>query len=106
MSKKNPSKTLSFALGTAFAAGMAASNVAGAAETGTNPFAMSELSSGYMQLADNDMEGKCGAGKSSKKEEQEGKCGEGKTTKKEAQEGKCGEGKCGADMNMEDKSKK
>ena len=79
MSKKSQLKPLSIALGTAFAASMAASNVATAAE-GTNPFATTELSSGYMQVA-GAHEGKCG----------EGKCGGNKSSK----EGKCGEGKCG-----------
>ncbi len=71
------------------------------AET-ANPFASSELSSGYLQLAEGkcgdnmkkDAEAKCGANKKVKKE---GKCGEAKcgANKKKA-EGKCGEGKCGA----------
>ena len=84
MSKKMT--TLSIAAGTAFVASLAASNVASAAE-GANPFAMNELSSGYMQVADNHMEGKCGG----KKDKKEGKCGE----------GKCGEGKCGGKKEME-----
>jgi len=60
-----------------------------------NPFSSTELSSGYMQLADASTatagkteEGKCG----------EGKCGGEKTEKAEdgkTEEGKCGEGKCG-----------
>ena len=79
MSKKSQLKPLSIALGTAFAASMAASNVATAAEG--NPFATNQLSSGYMQVADKHKEGKCG----------EGKCG----GKKSEKEGKCGEGKCG-----------
>lgn len=112
MSANKTSRTLSLAMGTAFAAGMAASNVAAAAQS-SNPFAMSELSSGYMQLADNHVndkagEGRCGEGrgnstsaeKSKKKAEQEGQCGEGKKPKKEVQEGKCGEGKCGSSMGM------
>ena len=103
MSKKTQVKTLSIALGTAFATSMAASNIANAAE-GANPFAMNELSSGYMQVA----EGKCGGqkksseGKCGGKKEAEGKCGgkkeaEGKCggDKKSEKEGKCGEGKCG-----------
>lgn len=103
-------KPVSIVLGTALAASLAASNLA--AETGANPFAMNELSGGYMQLASADnankveQEGKCGG----KKTTQEGKCGEGKCGsksemkknmegkcggKKVEQEGKCGEGKCG-----------
>jgi uncharacterized low-complexity protein len=101
MSKKSQLKPLSIALGTAFAASMAASNVATAAEG--NPFATNQLSSGYMQVADKDMEGKCGGKKEAegkcggKKADKEGKCGEGKCGGKKAdKEGKCGEGKCGA----------
>lgn len=115
MSKNKSSRTLSLALGTAFATSLAASNVA-VAQTG-NPFAMSELSSGYMQLADNHMndskpaEGRCGEGRGTTKPAQEGKCGEGKCGNqkemeknmegkcggaKAKQEGKCGEGKCGS----------
>ncbi|MDZ7802924.1 hypothetical protein [Thiohalophilus sp.] len=103
MSNRKSSKTLTLALGTAFAASMAASNVATAAEAGSNPFAMSELSSGYMQLADSHMEGKCGEGKcggDKDKAKKEGKCGEGKCggdKDKAKKEGKCGEGKCGGD---------
>jgi len=97
MSNKKSFKTLSIAAGTAFVASLATANVANAAE-GTNPFAMNELSSGYMQLADGHMEGKCGEGKcGGKKDKKEGKCGEGKCGegKKAKSEGKCGEGKCG-----------
>ena len=59
MSKKTTLTTLSI-IGTAFAATLAASNVASASQAGANPFAMQELSSGYMQVA---KEGKCGEGK-------------------------------------------
>jgi len=93
MSKKTTINTLSIAAGTAFIASLAMTNVANAAE-GANPFAMNELSGGYMQLA----EGKCGEGKcGGKKAKSEGKCGEGKCGegKKAKKEGKCGEGKCG-----------
>ncbi|MFO7602836.1 MAG: hypothetical protein R6X06_03365 [Gammaproteobacteria bacterium] len=111
MSKKQTLKPIAAVMGTAFAASMAMSNVASA---DTNPFAMNELSSGYMQVADKHMEGKCGEGKCGSKQQKkdmEGKCGEGKCGgqkemnknmegkcggKKAAQEGKCGEGKCGA----------
>jgi len=103
---------LALAIGTAFVASLAASSIANAAPNSSNPFAMSELNSGYMQVADSHMkEGKCGEGKcgGAKKESSEGKCGEGKCggakkessegkcggAKKESTEGKCGEGKCG-----------
>jgi uncharacterized low-complexity protein len=109
MSKETKTlKPLSIAIGAAFVASMAASNIASAAPAaGDNPFAMNELDSGYMQVASEGKcgEGKCGEGKKDKKKEGkcgEGKCGEGKKDKKEGKcgegkkkEGKCGEGKCG-----------
>ena len=72
MSQKSTLKPLAAAMGAAFVTSLATAPVANAAE---NPFAMSELSSGYM-VASSHMEGKCG----------EGKCGGAKATK----EGKCG----------------
>ncbi len=88
---------LALAIGTAFAASLAASNVANAAPNSSNPFAMSDLNSGYMQLAGSHKEGKCGEGKcGGDKSSKEGKCGEGKCGgAKSSKEGKCGEGKCG-----------
>jgi uncharacterized low-complexity protein len=99
-------KSVSLALGTALVTSLAASNLS--AGTAANPFAMSELNGGYMQLADassvdkSGQEGKCGG----KKTGQEGKCGEGKcgskNEMKQNMEGKCGEkksekeGKCGS----------
>jgi len=111
MSKKSI-KPLSLAVGTAIVATLSASNATAATNNSTNPFAMNELSSGYMQMiaygdkkaegeeshGDHkyDKEGKCGEGKCGDKKEMkknmEGKCGE----KKSEQEGKCGEGKCGS----------
>jgi len=44
-------KPLALAIGTAFAASMAISSVNAAPASDGNPFAMSDLSSGYMQLA-------------------------------------------------------
>ena len=81
-------KLLSIAVGTTIAASVSA----GTAVASENPFAMSELDSGY-QLAMSIMpEGSCG-GKG-----EEGKCGD-----KKATEGKCGdtktpEAKCGGGM--------
>ena len=107
-------KPIAAALGTTFVVSLAASPVTQAAE---NPFAMNELSSGYMTVAEGncgenkgmkDMEGNCGENKGMKEKEgncgenkgmkeMEGKCGEGKCGEKRKQhEGKCGEGKCGA----------
>lgn len=109
MSKKSM-KPVSLALGTALVTSLAAGNLA--ADNVGNPFALNELSGGYMQLADasdtnkpaqdsgkdskSNMEGKCGegkcGGKKDMKQNMEGKCG----GKKAEQEGKCGEGKCGS----------
>ena len=101
MSNKKSITTLSIAAGTAFVASLAMGSVANAAE-GANPFAMNELSSGYMQLA----EGKCGEGKcgGSKKGKKEGKCGGDKKDTK-GKDGKCGEGKCGGDKKGEKEGK-
>lgn len=109
----NLKKSVSIAMGATFAATMAATPLANAAE---NPFGMQNLESGYMQVAeakcggnmeaDKTAEGKCGEGKKAAAKDAEGKCGEGKKDaegkcgegKKEAaktKEGKCGEAKCG-----------
>ena len=96
MSNKKSMTTLSIAAGTAFVASLAMGNVANAAEA-ANPFAMNELSGGYMQLA----EGKCGGskpaeGKCGGSKPAEGKCGGSTSTDEDKKkEGKCGEGKCG-----------
>lgn len=112
MSKKTL-KPISLAVGTAFITTLAAGSASAEVESNTNPFAMNELSTGYMQLAygggggeKSDKEGSCGGKKSDKegscggkKADKEGTCGGEKSEK----EGKCGEGKCGSDMkkNME-----
>jgi uncharacterized low-complexity protein len=94
-------KPVSFAVGAAFATTLAAGSVS--AGTDANPFAVNELSGGYMQLAygGGESKGKDKEGDGAGKYGAEGKCG-GEKTKKE---GKCGEGKCGSDMkkNMEGK---
>ena len=94
MSHKSTLKPLAVAMGAAFVTSLTIAPVANAAE---NPFAMTELSSGYM-VAEK-AEGKCGEGKcGADKAKKEGKCGEGKCgADKAKKEGKCGEGKCGAD---------
>lgn len=85
MSKKIAVKPLSIAVGAAFITSLASAGVASAAE---NPFAMTQLSSGYM-VADSH-EGKCGGEKKTMEDSKDG------TEKKVMEEGKCGEGKCGA----------
>ncbi len=110
MSKKsNVLKPVTAAVSMAFASTLSMTAIADTAE---NPFAATELNSGYMVAEHHGKgdegkcgEGKCGEGKcgeckcgESKGEEgkcgeskgEEGKCGEGK-----GEEGKCGEGKCG-----------
>jgi len=81
MSKKSPMKPLAIALGATFATSLAGTPVANAAE---NPFAMSDLSSGY--LVAEGSEGKCGGAHKATKE---GNCGAGK---KAADEGMMQEG--------------
>lgn len=106
-------KPLSIAIGATFALSMAASNIASATPAGDNPFAMSELQSGYMQVAGKDgkcgegkcgdnkkdmkskNDGKCGGNKKDMKGKKDGKCGGDKKDKKGKKDGKCGEGKCG-----------
>jgi uncharacterized low-complexity protein len=99
---KSTIKPLAALLGSAFVTAMAQVPATQAAE---NPFATTELQTGYKVAAK--AEGKCGEGKcgGEKKAAGEGKCGEGKcggdkkaaSDKKAAGEGKCGEGKCGGD---------
>ena len=93
---KSTIKPLAALLGSAFVAAMTQVPATQAAE---NPFATTELQSGYKVASK--AEGKCGEGKcgGEKKAAGEGKCGEGKCggDKKAASEGKCGEGKCGGD---------
>lgn len=93
--------SIALAAGAALTAGLAFSPLASA---DANPFASAELSSGYMQLAEKDAEGKCGEAKCGEdmKKDGEGKCGEAKCggemkdDMKDA-EGKCGEAKCGGE---------
>jgi len=103
MVKKNKLSPLTSALGaTAFAASLAASPIAGAAE---NPFSMNDLGNGY-QVAEKGKEGGCGGMKGKAKEgkcgdmakkTKEGKCGDmkDKSGMKGKKDGQCGEGKCG-----------
>ncbi|MBI1423783.1 MAG: low-complexity protein [Gammaproteobacteria bacterium] len=90
-------KPAALAIGATFAVSMAASTLASAAGTHSNPFAMSDLPSGYTQLAEKAKDGKCGEGKCSvdkkkaEKKAEEGKCGADKAkTKATPKEGKCG----------------
>lgn len=105
------SKTpLALAVGTAFVASLAAGSVAQAAPNSGNPFAMTEMSSGYMQVAAMKEgkcgEGKCGAGKmKNTKPMKDGKCGS-MPNSKGMKDGKCGEGKCGSNKSGQSKDMK
>jgi uncharacterized low-complexity protein len=88
-------KPITVAVGTAFAASMAAASFA---DVKDDPFGATSLDAGYDLLAKGEAEGKCGEGKcgDEAKGEGEGKCGEGRCgDAKDDAEGKCGEGKCG-----------
>ena len=116
--KKSP---LAVVVGTTLFSGLTISTAGAANMEGSSPFAMTELSNGYMQLAKADKEskgdmkmkdgacgeGKCGAGmmpKGALEKTAEGKCAGNKpmpSAKKadmKGMEGKCGEGKCGSNM--------
>lgn len=83
-----------------------------AAHAESNPFAMNDMNSGYMQLAAADTaksgmkegscgEGKCGGAMKAAPKTVEGACAGNKPAAKpanKAAEGKCGEGMCGAMM--------
>ena len=80
---KTTIKPVAAAVGFALAGSLTVANLASAAD---NPFGASQLSGGYLQVAEADKaksEGKCGGATMS-------------TEAKKAAEGKCGEGKCGA----------
>jgi uncharacterized low-complexity protein len=83
---------------TAIGAAMAGALTIGTANAAENPFGLSDIGSGYTQLASShggemkDKEGKCGEGKcGGDMKDKEGKCG----GEMKGKEGKCGEGKCG-----------
>ena len=112
--KKMKKTPLASAMGTAVISTFAATTV----NAESNPFGMTELSSGYMQVAEagksgemkcganmNMKEGTCGAGMmGGEAKTEEGKCAGNKAAKEAAKvedkskEGKCGEGKCGEMM--------
>ncbi len=116
---KKSNKTLALAIGSTLMTGLAV----GSAHA--NPFAMTDLSTGYMQVAVADTgaqkapEAKCAGDKpmtSPKTTEAkcgEGKCGDGvkkpadgkKADAPKAAEAKCGEGKCGGGMKKASDSK-
>ena len=93
-------KPLAAAIGAAFVTSMTAGMPA-IANADQSPFAATNMSEGYMVLAEKGKEGKCGGSMSKEgAKKMEGKCG-GEMKKKE---GKCGEGKCGEGKKMEGKT--
>jgi len=93
MSITTKKTTIALAASAALSAGLALSPMMASANA--NPFGNTELTSGYMQLA----EATCGANKAAKKDA-EAKCGANKEAMdahKATKEGKCGEAKCGAE---------
>ncbi len=106
---KKTKKSLSITLGTTLLSGLAATAVQADVThlSESNGFKMTELSSGYMQLAEADItedaatkkkegacgEGKCGSNKKDDAKTKEGKCGSGKKDDAKTKEGKCGSGK-------------
>ncbi|MCK5728779.1 MAG: hypothetical protein KAG10_04080 [Methylococcales bacterium] len=111
-------KTTILAIGTTLISGLGLTTAQ--AETPNNPFSVTELSAGYMQLAEAKTddkkatdkvkmascgEGKCGGKmmKGSEEKNAEGNCAGNKPMPKTATEAKCGEGKCGGAMKMDKK---
>jgi uncharacterized low-complexity protein len=98
--KKINKTPLAAAMGAAFISTVAASSV----NAEVNPFGMSELSSGYMQVATEEGskagEMKCGGnmGGMAKPKAAEGACAGNVKPEKKATDGKCGSGQCGAMM--------
>jgi uncharacterized low-complexity protein len=100
--KKINKTPLATAMGAAFLSTFAATGVNAEA----NPFGMTELSAGYMQVAEADKSAEmaCGAAmggmEKPKSKTAEGACAGNKKTEapKTAVEGKCGEGMCGGMM--------
>lgn len=96
MTKKFSKNPLAFAIGTAAAASFSFTPVVNAEQ---NPFAMTDLSSGYMEMAGGEKKagGSCGEGKcgGAMKQEME------KKTEAACGENKCGEGKCAANKKTE-----
>ena len=92
--------TLASVIGTSVVVSLSASPMANAAG---NPFATSDIGSGY-QVAEM-AEGKCGGSKA--KAKKDGQCGEGKcggSKAKAKKDGQCGEGKCGGSKDKKEGS--
>jgi uncharacterized low-complexity protein len=87
-------KPVAAAVGVAFVSSLAVSSTVIADD---NPFASTDLDSGYLIAGgDKGEEGKCGEGKCGGDKGEGSPCAEDK-----GEEGKCGEGKCGGDKGEE-----
>ena len=102
MNDKKTNRPVALAVGAALAGSFALSGIAGA-DTGASPFAMTQLSVGYMVGAaegncggDKEGEGSCGGDK-----EGEGSCGGDKEGEGSCGGDKEGEGSCGGDKDAE-----
>jgi uncharacterized low-complexity protein len=93
MNKKFTKKPLAAAIGTAVAATISMAPIANAEQ---NPFGMTDLSQGYMELAEAEKktEGSCGEGKCGGEMKKQAEAEAEKKTEGSCGEGKCGEGKC------------
>ncbi len=116
--KKTNKAPLAIAIGSTLVSGIASTAVQAETtlNTDNNPFAITDLSTGYMQTAASDSgkmkdgscgEGKCGGAmqKGSEEKTAEGSCAGNKPMPKPSKpnknkEAKCGEGKCGSSMSM------
>jgi len=116
--KKSNKAPLAIAIGSTLVSGLASTTVQAepSLNTDTNPFAMTDLATGYMQTAESGSdkmkdgacgEGKCGGAmqKGSEEKTAEGSCAGNKPMPKQNSsdkntEAKCGEGKCGTSMSM------
>lgn len=92
MTEKKLAKPIALAVGAALAGSFAVTNVA-SADSGASPFAMTQLSAGYMVGA---AEGNCGGDKKG-----EGSCGGDKEGEGSCGGDKEGEGSCGGDKEGE-----
>lgn len=100
---KKSNKTVVLAMGTTLIAGLTSVAMAESIEIQGNSFKMTELSSGYMQLAAADADST--AKPAAKAKAAEGKCAGAKPiAPPKATEGKCGEGKCSGTMKAAAKS--
>jgi len=98
--KKTTKTPLAAAMGVAFISSLTATT----ANAEANPFGMSELSQGYMQLAEAEKSGEmaCGANMNMEKPKApEGACA-GKKTETKPADAKPAEAKCGAEMKAKD----